>query len=601
MARTFFKTLVIAFVLLLVSGLVLISSCKKEGNTATQIGSTALSTTINGKIQDIDGNPISGTTISNGNTTVMSNVDGTFTLSNASFINNKCYITAKKQGFLESSKWVVGAQQAAYTVITLDEGVTYTVDANSGGKIIMYEGGEITFPTDAFEDANGQTYTGSVNIAASYLNPDDENFSLRIPGGDLIAKTALGQDAILYSYGMIRAEITDNAGNKLELKQGKGATLSFTISSAQQNNAPLTIPLWYFDENEGIWKEEGLATLTGNKYIGKVAHFSSWNVDKPMPKANVEGRVEDCNKQPQKNIPIKIGQLVTYTADDGSFSVDVPALTQLNGQVSTTFNSSYVKTISINLKENEKYNIGIISVDCVAKITGIIKDCNNELFEGRATINWGGVDNTYFVEKGVLSIELPETVKSGDIKFYSFFTLDLSKKISFSFPSGKEIIDLGTVDVCNLTLTNYFQEATFNGEGYVNTKIKMAAPATPTSSGLYYSASKNSNYYKWPFLIAQPVGDNLFVLEIFFTDSTTKTISLDLQDSLNTMTIGTGGYIYKAISGTLKISEYGRIFGTPFKAEFSGSFGRYSSTGILQGTIQVTEGKVVHARGMDRW
>ena len=41
------------------------------------------------------------------------------------------------------------------------------------------------------------------------------------------------------------------------------------------------MPLWYFDEQKGMWVEEGVATKQGNQYVGTVNHFTDWNCDIP--------------------------------------------------------------------------------------------------------------------------------------------------------------------------------------------------------------------------------------------------------------------------------------------------------------------------------
>ena len=55
--------------------------------------------------------------------------------------------------------------------------------------------------------------------------------------------------------------------------------MSIPVGSTQTSSAPAEIPLWYFDETNGVWKEEGKATLQGNEYVGEVSHFTFWNCD----------------------------------------------------------------------------------------------------------------------------------------------------------------------------------------------------------------------------------------------------------------------------------------------------------------------------------
>ena len=51
------------------------------------------------------------------------------------------------------------------------------------------------------------------------------------------------------------------------------------MDASQTGIAPETINLWYFDEENGYWKEEGQAIKDGNKYVAEVTHFTWWNCD----------------------------------------------------------------------------------------------------------------------------------------------------------------------------------------------------------------------------------------------------------------------------------------------------------------------------------
>jgi hypothetical protein len=62
-------------------------------------------------------------------------------------------------------------------------------------------------------------------------------------------------------------------------------------------NAPATIPLWYFNDTLGIWKEEGTATKQGNNYVGSVSHFSFWNCDVPSNFVNLKMTLKNQNQE----------------------------------------------------------------------------------------------------------------------------------------------------------------------------------------------------------------------------------------------------------------------------------------------------------------
>ena len=110
-------------------------------------------------------------------------------------------------------------------------------------------------------------------------------FEGMMPGGDLSAQRTDGSSTMLLSYGMTAVNLTDNNGNKLQLKEGSEATLTFPIPVSMKDNLPASIPLWSFNEKTGLWEEEGLAELKGDVYVGKVKHFSWVNLDEPSDTA----------------------------------------------------------------------------------------------------------------------------------------------------------------------------------------------------------------------------------------------------------------------------------------------------------------------------
>ncbi|WP_315814831.1 hypothetical protein [Paraflavitalea speifideaquila] len=121
-------------------------------------------------------------------------------------------------------------------------------------------------------------YTGQVNVVANYINPTSPDFFARMPG-DLAADNADNKRGALISYGMSNLDLLDDKGNKLKIKAGKDVMVTLPVPQKLQSSATPSIDMWYFDEEKGIWKQEGKGAYQHGKYVGKVTHFSVWNYD----------------------------------------------------------------------------------------------------------------------------------------------------------------------------------------------------------------------------------------------------------------------------------------------------------------------------------
>jgi hypothetical protein len=170
-----------------------------------------------------------------------------------------------------------------------------------------------------------------------------------MPGGDLAAIRTTGSETQLISYGMAEVSLTDNAGNPLQLKEGAASQLTFPIPAGMESNPPATIPLWYFDEERGIWIEEGTATLQGNVYVGSVTHFSWHNLDVPGERVTIKGKVTDCEDKPVSYVKVTVDQTAAVTNSKGEYSVFVPANTPVTVVVKSKDYSNYSPEVSHNI------------------------------------------------------------------------------------------------------------------------------------------------------------------------------------------------------------------------------------------------------------
>ena len=139
----------------------------------------------------------------------------------------------------------------------------------------------ISLPSNSVVNvATDAPYTGTVNVAVHWIDPTAVDLDQIMPG-DLRGIDETGSLKGLKTFGMTAVELTSASGELLQIASGKKATLTMPVPPALLSNAPSSIPLWYFDEINGLWKQDGTATKTGNTYVGDVSHFSFWNCDQP--------------------------------------------------------------------------------------------------------------------------------------------------------------------------------------------------------------------------------------------------------------------------------------------------------------------------------
>ena len=178
-----------------------------------------------------------------------------------------------------------------YTKIKLlDKTIVGNISSTSGGTVSHPSSAKLKLAANSVRYENGGEYTGNVNVAMSWIDPTADDLPARMVG-DLSGIDENGKEVVLGTYGMLNVELLADNGEELQLKDNAPATLSFPVPAEIQDRAPSTIPLWSYNEELGVWFEEGSATLQNGYYVGDVAHFSSWNCDYKGEVISVTGKV----------------------------------------------------------------------------------------------------------------------------------------------------------------------------------------------------------------------------------------------------------------------------------------------------------------------
>ena len=294
-----------------------------------------------GQIVDENNQALEGVEVKIGSISKITDSKGVFVIKNAAVYEKFAYITAKKSGFINGSRTIVpNTGINTIKIMMLSATVQATVASGTASNVALSNGSKVTFDGN-FKTESGTAYSGSVKVMMHHLDPSDSTTKDKMPGS-LMAQNATGSQRILETYGMMNVELQDTSGNKLQI--ANPTSIEMPISSSQALTAPSTIPLWYFDETAGYWKEEGTATKVGNKYVGTVNHFSWWNCDAPFPTVSLGITVVNSNQVPMAGVRV---ELVRNNQNGGW---NVPGYTNVVGQVSGLVPSN--ETLTMNIYSN---------------------------------------------------------------------------------------------------------------------------------------------------------------------------------------------------------------------------------------------------------
>ena len=433
--------------------LMILGSCREDitgdGMSTTNFEDPVIliQTSIKGRIVDEGQLPIQDVLVDIDGQSVFTDENGFFEFE-GNFNKNGTYITATKNGYFLGAKVVnphLGT--TSYTQIKLlTMELTGSFASSAGGTITTTDGAEVFFPSDAIADANGNPYSGTVDVFVKWIDPTSENIDSEMPG-DLRAIDLDDENVQLATYGMLAVELRSNTGAELNLAENKRADLSFPLPAEYVSNAPSTIPLWSFNEDTGYWEEEGVAELDGGFYKGKVSHFSFWNCDAPFPLIVVSGNVQTSTGESVNFLQLTatvegIGTRYGYLDSDGNFSGKMP-----KNEIITIKILDYCgnELFSADFGPyTEDTDIGVIVVEgaTVTSLSGRLVDCVGDAvtngyafiesgnFAFNANVNDLGEFNTELflcedIDATVTGYDLDELLKSEPITVVIDQTVDL--------------------------------------------------------------------------------------------------------------------------------------------------------------------------------
>lgn len=261
-------------------------------------GDSDRSATIRGTVVDATGSPIADVEVRTESGTTTTSTQGTFEVEVPS--SGAAVLTFHRTGYVRGLERLdmSTSGEVPLTVTMIDMAPSIPFDSSAGGEVVGMRGATMTAPPDAFRDREGNPVSGMVEVYLTPFNPSDDAELDAYPG-DGLARDASGETIHLETFGVL--DVTVMQGDvDLTIRDGMGVDIKVPLPDPMPAQPPESIALWGFDDDAGVWVEEGIATLNLDEgvYEGTIGHLSPWNCDQPLSATCLKGRALDGAGEP---------------------------------------------------------------------------------------------------------------------------------------------------------------------------------------------------------------------------------------------------------------------------------------------------------------
>jgi len=501
---------------------VLFYQCQKEvsyvgsGDPGQVVLPNPLKANLQGNVLDENGQPAENVVIKVGSEFSTTDDKGYFRMNNAALDKNAALVSAQKAGYFTAYRTFNATSGTNQVVIKLiKKNLSGTVSGTNGGDVTLTNGTKISLPGNGIVKASDNSnYTGTVNVYASFIDPTAADILERVPGS-FMANDKDGKRVFLTSYGMMAVELESTAGEKLQVKSGNTATLTYAIPSSLQSTAPATIPLWYVDEATGLWKEEGVATKQGNNYVGTVQHFSFWNCDIGVPAITLNTTLKTSKGLPLVNASVvisadKYGSAFGYTDSLGQVKGLVPANTNLTLKVRDNCGATiYSKNIG---SFDKNADLGSITVtptsQSLVTVSGKLTNCSGaNLPKGYAIVSINNYVRYAKVDgSGNFSTNFLLCSITGNVQVLGVDETTQQQGNISTVAVAAPTTDVGTIAACGTSSTQFINY-TLDGTPYTISELDsltaftnaQGTPLTTYISGFQINGNNITNTISFKF------------------------------------------------------------------------------------------------------
>ncbi len=192
----------------------------------------------------------------------------------------------------------VATPQGQASNLSTASGTPVVMGAAGGGVLsIAGSAAQFGFPGNALVNAATlQSVSGDVTVKLDVI--DTKAFPADMLGGgyEALVDPATGETGLIENFGLIDLTLSQGS-NLLQLAKGQTASIRIPLLTRSAER-PATLPLYRWDDDQGLWVQDGQAQLNQNNpaqafYEGKATRVTAWSVNRPIADTvTVQGCVE---------------------------------------------------------------------------------------------------------------------------------------------------------------------------------------------------------------------------------------------------------------------------------------------------------------------
>jgi hypothetical protein len=445
---------------------------------------------LTGFVMDEAGEPVMSAAVRLGGLETKTDEYGHFFFKDVDLNAKGTLVRIEKDGYFPGSRRFFAIEDAENRVQVqlITKTLTHSFSAETGANVQFAEA-NVVFSPNSIQDSEGNIYSGTVNVYAKWLDPEKIETLDQMPG-NLQGVNTLAEQVVLGTAGMMVVELESETGEKLNILEGKTAEISMSIPSTL-TNPPAEIPNWSYNEEHGMWVEEGVSVLQGDKYVGQVSHFSYWNHDFKDPLIEFTAKFTDENGVPLENYRVVIRQESTglygtgHTCDRGIVTGLIPQDYDLILEVFGVCGELlYSQDIGPYSNDTDLGTIAIPSSQLFSIIiSGELVDCtNNPVQNGLVIFKYDGQTVYEYTNGQPFNVLMSTCVGTDDIEVIGIDLDALLQSDGETVSVSNGDTDLGQISVCDQQLQNFI-ELTVDGVTalYVPAYIISGANSTTIS------------------------------------------------------------------------------------------------------------------------